>query len=66
MTTIADLRAIADLRIETTGATGPTPTRREPDLRLTDLERTAIADLLNQLQSTPFMRRSIIRKLDLS
>jgi len=66
MTTIADLRAISTLRIETVEATRPMPTRRERDLRLTDLEQHVIAELLDQLQSSPFIRRSIIRKMDLS
>jgi len=35
-------------------------------LDLTDLEQHAVADLLKQLQSSPFMRRRILRKLDIS
>jgi hypothetical protein len=35
-------------------------------LGLTDLEQHAVADLLSQLQSSPFMRRRILRKLAIS
>jgi hypothetical protein len=66
MITIADLRAIAELRIHAMDASNSIPARPEGDLGLTALEQQVIADLLNELQSSPFTRRSIQRQLDLS
>jgi hypothetical protein len=66
MITIADLRAIAELRIHAMDAPNSVPARREGDLSLTDLEQQIIADPLSELLSSPFLRRSILRKLDLS
>ena len=97
MTTIADLRAISELRIEKATETIPTSPRRErrashrfevagssPERRvvtyaclacgyaeashigLSAPEQDVVTDLLNQLQSSPFMRRRILRKLDVS
>ena len=42
------------------------PRTQEGDLGLTDLEQQVIADLLSELHSSPFIRRSILRKLDLN
>jgi hypothetical protein len=95
MTTIADLRAISELRIEKATETSPTSPRRErrashrfqvaasspgrlivsdacmacgyaeaSHVGLTAPEQHVVTDLLNQLQSSPFMRRRILRKLD--
>jgi uncharacterized membrane protein len=97
VTTIADLRAIAELRNETAAATSPTSPRRErrashryqvadsspgrlvvtdaclacgyaeaSHVGLTTPEQDVVTDLLNQLQSSPFMRRRILRKLEVS
>ena len=97
MTTIADLRAIAELRNETTAPTSPTSPRKErrashhfqmagsspgrlfasdacvacgyrevSHIGLTAPEHHVMTELLSQLQSSPFMRRSILRKLDVS
>jgi len=97
MTTIADLRAIAEVRNETAAATGPTSPSRErrashgfqmagsspgrlvagdactacgyaetSHIGLTAPEQDVMTALLNQLQSSPFMRRRILRKLDVS
>jgi hypothetical protein len=66
MITVADLRAIAQLYIHAMDAPISIPARREGELGLTDLEQHVIADLPRELQSSPFIRRSILRKLDLS
>ena len=66
MITITDLRAIAALRIRAADAADSIPPRRDSYLGLSDLEQQAVADLLKQLQSSPFMRRRILRKLDIS
>ena len=95
MTTIADLRAISELRVEKATETSPTSPRRErrashrfqvagsspgqlvvsdacvvcgyPEashIGLTAPEQHVMTELLNQLQASPFMRRSILRKLE--
>jgi hypothetical protein len=64
--TIADLRAIAELRIAAMDALNSIPAHPEGELGLTDMEQQVIGDLLSELQSSPFIRRSILRKLDLS
>jgi hypothetical protein len=97
VTTIADLRAIAELRTETAAETSPTSPRRERraahrfqvagsspgrlvvsevcvacgyaeagHIGLTAPEQHVITDLLDQLQTSPFMRRRILRKLAVS
>jgi hypothetical protein len=66
MITIADLRAIAELRIHAVDAAVSIPVHRDGGLGLTDLEQHVLADLLSERQSSPFIRRSILRKLDFS
>ena len=66
MITIADLRAIAALRIHAVDAANSIPARRDSYLGLSDLEQHVLTDLLSELQSSPFIRRSLVRKLDLS
>ena len=97
LTTIADLRAIAELRNEIAAEASPTAPHRERrashrfqvaggsparlgvsdvcvdcgyaetgHIGLTAPEQHVITDLLNQLQTSPFMRRRILRKLDVS
>ena len=64
MITIAELRAIAELRINAVDAPKSIPADREDALGLTDLEQRVIADLLGRLQASPFIRRSILRNRD--
>ena len=63
--TIADLRAIAQSRIDAMDTSNSIHARPEGDLGLTDLEQHVLADLLSDLRSSPFIRR-ILRKLALS